>query len=256
MKLSWRWQPQRSHAFTMVEILIAFAIFGMVMLAIYSTYTLILKSAHIGQVAAAQIQRERVAVNTLKEALTGVVSFQSAPEYYSFFADNDNNGYLSFAARLPESFPRSRMPRFIGQDLRRVEFSIETGPDSERQLVLRQMPLLREMHRDEKEFPFVVAQGVHKMEFEFWDGRKNDWVSEWTRTNELPKMVKFKLEFHRTNPKQPYATPVKSEIIDIAALPAIMVPTAYQGPNQPGVPGAPGQPGLPGLITPPPGSPQ
>jgi type II secretion system protein J len=236
-------RARQSRAFTMVEILVAFVIFSMVILAIYSTYTLILKSAQIGQAAAAQIQRERVAVNTLKEALAGVVSYQSAPEYYSFFADNENNGFLSFSARLPELFPRSGMPRFHGYDLRRVEFSIEDGPESQRQLVLRQMPLLREMERDEQDFPYVVARGVNKMEFEFWDQQKSDWVSEWTRTNELPKMLKFKLELIRSNPRNPSAIPVKVEVIDIAALPAIMVPTIYQAPNQPGAPGAP--PGTP-----------
>ncbi|MEK7781817.1 MAG: type II secretion system protein [Verrucomicrobiota bacterium] len=226
--------PRRCRAFTLVEILLAFAIFGMVLLAIYACWTLILKSSKIGQDAAAQIQRERVAINTIKEALGGVVSYQSAPQYYTFLADNDENGHLSFAARLPEVFPRNGMMAFKGYEVRRVNFSVENGPDSQRQLVLRQTPLLREMHRDEEEFPFVVARGVNKLEMEFWDNRKNDWVDEWTRTNELPKMIKFKLEFHRTNPNQPYAQPVKEEILDIAALPAIMVPTTYQGPAQPG----------------------
>lgn len=229
------------RAFTLVEILLAFAIFGMVLLAIYACWTLILKSSRIGQDAAAQIQRERVAINTIKEALGGVVSFQSAPQYYTFLAENDNNGYLSFAARVPEVFPRNGMMAFEGYDVRRLNFSVENGPglDAPRQLVLRQTPLLREMHRDEQDFPFVVARGVNKLEMEFWDNKKNDWINEWTRTNELPKMIKIKLEFHRTNPNQPHAQPVKEEILDIAALPAIMVPTTYQGPAQPGNPTAP-----------------
>lgn len=238
---------RRRRAFTLIEVMMALTIFGLLIAAIYSSWTLILKSTQIGQEASARVQRERITMRYIKEALAGVLSFQADPYNYAFMAENDNNGYLSFAARLPESFPRSSRPAWEGFDVRRVSFSIEAGADySQRQLVLRQNPLLKEMHPDEQNYPFVVSKEVNKMEFEFYDQRKRDWVNEWTRTNELPKMIKIKLEFIRRNPKDPYAQPQREEIVDIAPLPAIMVPTIYQGP--PG--GQPGQP--PGGGTPPP----
>ena len=49
--------------------------------------------------------------------------------------------------------------------------------------------------RTKKEHPLVLARGVNKMEFEFWDTRQNEWVDEWTQTNQLPKMMKFTLGF-------------------------------------------------------------
>jgi len=55
-------------------------------------------------------------------------------------------------------------------------------------------------------------------------------------------MIKIKLEFLRRNSNKPYDQPIKVEVVDVAPLPAIMVPTAAQGPPQPGNPGA-GQPG-------------
>jgi len=242
-------------AFTLIEILVAFAIFGMVVMAIYATWTLIMKSAKIGQDAAAQIQRERIAMRTVKEALAGVMSFQADQKNYAFVAENDGNGYLSFVSRLPEMFPRSSRLAFDGFDVRRVSFSVEQGKDNKRKLVLRQTPLLKDMNLDEQDFPFVVAQGVNKMEFEFYDLRKRDWVDEWTRTNELPRMVKIKLEFERRNPDHPSAAGVKEEVIDVMPLPSVMVPTVAQGnrPQQGGgqvappvtTPGQPGQPGQP-----------
>jgi len=230
MKPVVRHAPDRARAFTLIEILMAVAIFGMVLMAIYATWTLILKSAKVGQDVAAQGQRERVAMRTIKEALGCVMSFQADPQNYSFLADNDSGGFLSFAARLPEMFPRSSRIAFDGFDVRRVSFSIENGADMQRQLVLRQTPLLKELNADEKDFPFVLAKGVEKMELQFWDQRKRDWIDDWTRTNELPKMIKIKLEFLRRNPNNPQAQPVKVEVIDVAPLPAIMVPTAAQGP--------------------------
>lgn len=219
----------------------AMAIFGLLLAAIYASWTLILKSTQIGQEAAARVQRERITMRMIKEALAGVLSFQADPYNYAFIAENENNGYLSFAARLPESFPRSSRPAWDGFDVRRVTFSIEPGADySQRQLVLRQNPLLKEMHPDERDFPFVVSKDVNKMEFEFWDNQKRDWISEWTRTNELPRMLKIKVEFVRRNPREKYAQPKKVELVDVFPLPATMVPTIYQGPpsGQPG--GGPG----------------
>lgn len=224
--------PQKS-GFTLIEIMMAFAIFGLLIVSIYACWSLILKSTKIGQEAAARVQRERIAMRTIKEALGCVMSFQADPQNYAFLAENDNNGFLSFAARLPEMYPRSSRPAWQGFDVRRVSFSIENGAEfSQRQLVLRQTPLLKEMHPDERDFPFVVAKDVNKLEMEFWDQKKNDWITEWTRTNELPKMIKIKLEFVRRNPNQPYAAAQSEEVIDVAALPAIMVPATFQGPNQ------------------------
>jgi type II secretion system protein J len=222
------------RAFTLIEILVAIAIFSLVIMAIYATWTLIIKSAKIGQDAAIQIQRERIAMRTLKEALASVMSFQADQQNYAFVAENDGSGFLSFAARLPEMFPRSSRLAFDGFDVRRVSFAVEQGKDYQRQLVLRQTPLLKEMNSDEQDFPFVVATGVNKMEMEFYDLRKRDWVSEWTRTNELPRMVKMKLEFERKNPKEPYAAGVKEEVIEILPLPSVMVPSIAQGGRQTG----------------------
>lgn len=223
-------RQKHSRAFTLIEVLVAFAIFSMVLMAIYACWTLILKSSKIGQDAATQIQRERIAMRTIKEALGSVMSFQADPQNYSFLAENGDSGFLSFAARLPEMFPRSSRIAFDGFDVRRVSFSVENGPDMQRQLVLRQTPLLKAMNTDETDFPFIVARGVDKMELQFWDLKKSDWIDEWTRTNELPKMIKIKLEFVRKNPNKPFDQPVRVEIIDVAPLPAIMVPTTAQGP--------------------------
>ncbi|HNQ74154.1 MAG TPA: prepilin-type N-terminal cleavage/methylation domain-containing protein [Verrucomicrobiota bacterium] len=247
---------RRGAAFTLLEILVAFAIFGLVLLAIYATWTLIMKSARIGQDAAIQIQRERMALRTIKEALNGVMSFQADPRNYAFVADNAEAGFLSFVARLPEMFPRSSRVAFAGFDVRRVSFSIEPDRDSRPRLVLRQSPLLKDMDSDEQEFPFVLARDVNRMTMEFWDARKQDWVEEWVRTNELPRMLKIALEFERRSPDHPYQPGVKEVVVDIAALPATMVPVAAQAANRPPAGGGPvPPPANPTPTPPPPGQP-
>ncbi len=242
------YRPARGGGFTLIEIIMALAIFSLVVMAIYASWTLIIRSAKIWLAATAQVQRERMAVHCIEEAFTSARSFAVDLPHYGFVAENGSEASLSFVARLPESFPRDgRFPDF---DVRRVTFSIESGPDSQSQLVLRQNPILMEMDQTERDKPLVLAKGVSKMAFEFWDDRKKSWVDEWTATNQLPKMLKLTLDFNRPSPGG-YASSQREEVSRIIQLPSIMVPTSVQRPGQqpgqpPGIqPGQPGQPGQP-----------
>lgn len=233
--------PTRARcAFTLIEIMMAMAIFGLLLAAIYASWTLIIRSAKIGLEASARIQRERIALRTIEESLGCVRSFEADRQHYSFVAENGEGGFLSFVARLPESFPRGG--RFGDFDVRRVSFSVESGPASQSQLVLRQHPILMEMDQDEQNHPLVLASGVSKMEFEFWDDRKKDWVDDWTATNQLPKMLKLTLSFTRPGPGGQVSFSAREEVSRIIQLPSVMVPVAAQRPGQPGPPGQPGQP--------------
>ena len=214
------------RAFTLIEIMMAMAIFSMVVTAIYATWTLIIKSAKIGQEAAAQVQRERVTFRTFEDALVCARSFQADLQHYSFIVENGSAPTLSFVARLPEFFPRSG--RFGDFDVRRVTFSLENGTDGQQQLVLRQTPILMETDETEEQYPFVLSRNVSKMEFELWDGRKGKWVDEWTTTNEIPSMIHLTLTYSRQNPDKPYSsvqTEVVGRVVDISST---MVPGGFQ----------------------------
>jgi len=243
----------RSHAsrpgFTLIEILMAMAIFSLVMSAIYATWTTILRGSKVGLTAAAQVQRERMAMQTIEQALTSARSFQLDLQHYAFVAQNGSEALLSFVARLPKSFPRGG--RFGDFDVRRVSFALEDGPDSERQLVLRQCPILMEFDQDETEHPLVLARDVKELLLEFWEPRAGDWTEVWLQTNQLPKMVKVTLRM--APPKQNYSA-AKEEVVRIIALPSITVPAIWQRPN-PGAAGPPGAALPPGAVLPPGGTP-
>ncbi|HEU0039409.1 MAG TPA: prepilin-type N-terminal cleavage/methylation domain-containing protein [Verrucomicrobiae bacterium] len=226
----------RSGGFTLIEIMMAMAIFALVLTAIYAVWTLILKSSKLGMAAAAQVQRERISVRVIEDALISTRSFAADLQHYAFIAENGDEATLSFVARLPKSFPRSG--KFGDFDVRRLTFSVESRLGSGRQLVLRQNPILMDVDVDEKEHPLVLAKGVNKLLFEFWDVRLNDWVDEWTQTNQLPKLVKVTVQFVEPNQHGSYSQR-KEEVTRIVALPSITVPANLQ---MPGVPGRPPPP--------------
>lgn len=225
----------RRQGFTLVEILMAMAIFALVLTAIYATWTAILRGSRVGLEAAAQVQRERVAMQTIEQALTSARSFAADLQHYGFVAENGAEPLLSFVARLPKSFPRSG--RFGDFDVRRVAFSLESSPDLEQQLVLRQCPLLMEFDEDEKQHPLVLARHVKELLFEFWDPRLNDWVEDWGQTNQLPKMIRVTMAM--VPPSQRPGFPMPTEVTSrIIALSSVAVPINWQKPNPQRPPGA------------------
>jgi general secretion pathway protein J len=233
-------RPQRAvEGFTMLEIIVALFILGIIVAAIYSTWMAVVKGADTGKRVAAEVQRSRIAIRVLEDALTCTRMFAADPDYYSFEAENGDQPTLSFVARLSDSFPRSG--KFGSFNVRRLTFTIEPGATgSGNELVLRQNPVLMDMLPDEQNYPLVLARNVTKFEMAFWDVRKIDWVDEWTLTNQLPPLVRITLE---TGGKDSFSD-VRQSVTKEISLATTTVPANWQGvPAQPGGPrrGGPGQ---------------
>lgn len=236
--------PRSRLAFTLVEILMAIGILSLVLTAIYSSWTAILRASKVGLDAAASVQRSRIAIRTIEDALTCAQSFQANLDYYQFIAENGSDATLSFVARLPQSFPRSS--KFELFPVRRVTFFI----GSNKELLLQQSPILTEIDEDEKKFPLVLARNVQGLEMEFWDNRQKDWVDEWRETNQIPKVVRLTLKI-ADKPNSPSQS--VQEMIRIISIPSQMVAPIWQAPMG-GAGMAPGQQ-PPGVIPGPGGMP-
>jgi prepilin-type N-terminal cleavage/methylation domain-containing protein len=215
------------RAFTLVEIMIAFAIFGMLVAAIYSTWTLLLRSKQVGNEAAARIQRQRIAVRTLEDSLTCIQSYQASLGLYYFDVQNGEQPRLSFVARLPAVFPRNA--RF-GKDfyMRRVTFTLEPGTDGEKDLVLRQRPILMEMDSDENAYPLVLARDVKEFVVECWDTNKLEWVGEWLETNSIPSVLRISLVPGGVPAFNDYGQASGLVITRVIATPSMMLPSFLQ----------------------------
>src|ERR1017187_907699 len=220
-----------SRAFTLLEIIVALTLFMLVAAAIFSSWSAVMRASKVGLTAAAKVQRSRMAMQTIEEALTSVRSFDADNQYYTFIGENGGEATLSFVSRLSDSFPRSG--KFGDFNVRRVTFALEAGPDNGKQLVLRQNPILMDLDQDERAHPVVIARDVKSFEMEFWDGKAEDWLDEWTQTNRLPLMVKVVLQFKGDDIGQ---TP--REHMKVVALPSRAVPAIWQRPGG-GLPGGP-----------------
>ena len=230
------------RAFTLIEIMVAMGVFMLVIGAIYSTWALVMRATVVGQAAAMQAQRQRIALRTIEDSLMCVQSYQASQKYYSFIVENGDAATLSFAARVPDVFPRNG--KFGDFNLRRVTFALEPGADGLKNLVLRQNPILMDMDEDEKKFPLVLARNVKKFIVECWDTNKFEWMDEWTATNSIPPSVRVgvvlgaKMDFDRSVPD--------IVVTRAFAMPSAMMPAAVQH----GAVGPRPGPGGPGLALP------
>jgi len=223
--------PSRRHAFTLVEIMVAIAIFSLVIAAIYSTWTLILRASQVGQNTAARVQRERIALRTIEDSLTCIQSFQASMNYYVFVVQNGDQPELSFTARLPDVFPRNA--KFFDPNLghffylRRLTFTVEPGPGAEKDLVLRQNAVLMNMDADEQQTPLVLARDVKKFTVECWDSNASDWVDEWDATNTIPSILRINLVLGGNNEA---GSPAPDKAVTrLIAIPSITLPSGLQG---------------------------
>jgi type II secretion system protein J len=218
-------RPKRG-AFTLLEIMVALFILGLIVAAVYSSWMAVVRGAETGKKAAAEVQRSRIAVRVLEDALTSARMFAADIDYYSFIAENGDAPTLSFVSMLPESFPNSG--RFGAFNLRRVTFSVEAGKESSSQLVMRQTPILMDTGAG-GERPIVLAKNLRKFEMEFWNTRTADWTDEWTQTNQLPQLIRLTLEFGGDEPNSAVRRTVTKEV----ALPTVIVGSNWQVPGAP-----------------------
>ena len=221
-------------AFTLVEIMLAIFIFAGVIVAIYSSWSAIVRSTSTGQAAAAEAQRRRVSIYALEEALNGTLMFAQNAMHYSFEVETTkkNTTFLSFVARLPEGYPRNG--RFEGDPVRRVTFTLENDRNTRKGiLLLRQQPMLAETDRDEEDNPLVLARDVSLFQLEYLGSQSTEWQIEWPYTNQLPRVIRFALGVGGSSSSSLAGDDIVKRTI---ILPSAGVPAAMQAPGA-GIPG-------------------
>ncbi|HAM71219.1 MAG TPA: hypothetical protein DCM86_06210 [Verrucomicrobiales bacterium] len=181
--------PRR--AFTIIEVMIAMAIFMMVVAAIYATWSAVLRATKAGLQAAANVQRGRIALRTLQDALLTAVNYPDNVKYYTFVAETSGDfADVEFSARLPSSFPG--VGRYGGSLLRRVRFTVEQGKDNKgNELVMYEKPFLLPPDNDFNPYRLVLSHDVSLFMVEFFDAQKREYTREWSQTNALPKLVRI-----------------------------------------------------------------
>lgn len=186
---------RRQLAFTLVETIVAVTILSIVLTMVYSVFYSVARSTVAGAVAAEEVQRQRIALKTIEDALSGLVYYEGNKEEYSFLADTEIFEYpsISFVSRVPPDFLGNN--EFGSQRLRRITFQVEDDEDFGKSLVMYQSTLMQPEGTEDMVDPnrWVLGPNLDTCFFLFWSTINNEWVNEWTETNSVPTRVKFEL---------------------------------------------------------------
>jgi type II secretory pathway pseudopilin PulG len=184
------------RAFTIIEVLVATLVLSMILVSLYATWQIILRSTDHAVRLTVDAQRARMSMRVVEEALGAAQLFQSNPGLYSFIADTSGNfSAVSLCANLPESFPGGGY--FGGERLRRISFTVESGDDGP-ELRLFQNSALAPADAEGSPPPLVLARNVSAFQLEFWDPRSGEFQPDWRWTNQLPRLVRVTLGFGTT----------------------------------------------------------
>ena len=188
---------KKQAAFTLVEAIVSVAVFSIVLAMVYGVFFSLARSTVAGAEATVEIQRQRIALKTIEDSLSGLVYYEQSKEQYSFLADTTIFDYpsISFVSRVPPDFLGNK--EFGSQRLRRIEFTVEDDEDLGRSLVMYQEALMQPVNTQDIREPkrWVLGPNLDTFFFVFWSTINNEWVSEWTETNSVPSRLKFELAF-------------------------------------------------------------
>ena len=126
----------KKTAFTLVETIVAVAILSLVLTSVYGVFFSVLNTTKKGAEAAVQVQRQRIALKTIEDALSGLVYYEQNQSIYGFMANTEDYDYpsISFVSRVPPDFLGNK--DFGSERLRRITFQVEDDEDFGRSLVM------------------------------------------------------------------------------------------------------------------------
>jgi prepilin-type N-terminal cleavage/methylation domain-containing protein len=220
-----------NRGFTIIEIIVAVAILGMIMTAVFTVWETMLRASRVGNAAADRVQRERVARESIRRALDSVQVFGANQRHYGFVADTENDrfAFLSFVSHLPEDFPGGGM--FPDQPVRRVSFEVqEDGSNGLPQLLMRQELILSDHERVDESYPMTLITNLGLFNVEFWNTNDTEWMAEWADTNALPPMMRLIVGYDGEDEKDLHVSVVR---INGSPVPSELQVRAQRAPGRP-----------------------
>jgi hypothetical protein len=100
----------------------------------------------------------------------------------------------------------------------------------EKDLLLRQTPILMDMDPEEQQTPLLLARNVKDFKVECWDTNTLDWADEWDDTNSIPPMVRVTLTLGGNTTDTGNTVPTLTITREIA-VPSGTLPATMQQPR-------------------------
>ena len=210
----------KQAAFTLVESIVAVAILALVLVSVYGVFFSVMRSTEAGAEAAVDVQRQRIALQTIEDALSGLICYldenNQPKQPYDFIANTEDWDYqsISFVSRVPPDFLGNNL--FGSERLRRIIFQVEDDESGGRSLVMYQTSILDVdqglENNDQSSVPnqvdtlnipdsqrWVLGSNIDTFALSFWSTADSDWIFEWVAAPapQPPSRIKVELAYGR-----------------------------------------------------------
>lgn len=181
-------------AFTLLEIMLAVTILGLLVIAVSSTWSAGLRGWKRSSGLSETFQRQRVLLESLSELAQSTVYFTDRRKLYAIRAERDPllGDSISFVTTSDALLPPGEA---IVAGMRRVTIGLERDADGQPCLMIRNTPALQEEDRTAPKTGHVLARGVTGFAVRFRDLQAETWKDQWAETDAMPAGLEFSLTF-------------------------------------------------------------
>jgi prepilin-type N-terminal cleavage/methylation domain-containing protein len=221
--------------FTLLEVLLAVSILGILVTAVYGTWSAGLNSWQRGSEATEAFQRERIVMDALMELTQSAIFFAPSASLYAFVATR--NPYLgdtiSFVTASDVYLPPSEA---VAAGMRRVIISLEQDQYRRTYLAIVNEPALRPNDDPSLAPPqaHVISMDVSGFHVRYRDPRDETWSDKWEEDQFPPSAVEYTVVFGERGGRNPPVVVTRAVDIPVAAFVAaggIPMPGAAGGVN-------------------------
>ncbi len=198
--------PRRSRGMTLVEVMISFAVLGMIVVSVWSSFSGTLKGIEITEAMQQRYSIVRNGLARMTSELSMAYLSKNRPldttRHFTQFEGRDNfdTDSLTFSA-----FSHLRVRKDANEsDQTVVQYFIEKDPDdgSRTHLYRREARRLTgDLPENMEEFwpAYIAIEDVVNFDVKYWDTQQEDWIDEWRTTkvdmqpDRLPARVRITL---------------------------------------------------------------
>jgi prepilin-type N-terminal cleavage/methylation domain-containing protein len=214
-----RYSHRSPTGFTLLEVLLAVAVLGMLVTAVYSTWSAALNSWRRGSEATEAFQRQRIVMDALGDLTQSAIFFQQSAALYAFVA-RTNPGLgdsISFVTASDAYLPPSET---IAAGMRRVTISLEQDQYRRTYLAIVNEPALRP--KDDPSLPqlqaHVISMDVTGFAVQYRNPRDGTWSTKWEEEQFPPSAVEYTVTFGERDGRFPPIVVTRAVDIPVAAF--------------------------------------
>ena len=192
-------RPQRQPGFTLLEVMLAVTILGLVMVSVYGSWTAALSGWRRTSEVSDTFQRQRVVMEMLSELTRSAVFFGSNPELYQVTGTHDatKGDSVSFVTASDALLPPGEM---LLAGMRRVTIGLGRNKRDGISLMLENSAALGDTGDTQAATPsHEISSAVSGFGVRYRDPRDGEWKDVWEDALVAPMAMEFTVAFADPN---------------------------------------------------------